>query len=486
MSQFIRKVKTASGATAVQIITKRGSVRTGLEHIGSAHTQTELGLLVAEANRRMNEGQMALFDDKTDEVFVVRAYSRFIFDVLLSVYDKLGFNSIGDEVFRQMVIARIIEPASKLDTVRILSNLGLDAPSESALYRSLARCIEGDYRGILAASCFAAVAPEMLTLVLFDVTTLYFEVQKEDGYRIPGFSKERRLEPQITLGLLTDTAGFPLEISSFEGNRAEVATMVPILEDFKARHGLADICVVADAAMLSGANLEALEALGYHYIVASRLSKCPYEVSEYKTESGAELADRQIFESSTGFTIGHRHVKRRTVYQYRAKRARLDLTNIDKAVEKARCMVAGKTGYKKNRFVKMHKTVKEVNWDLVASARERAGIKGYITDLDIDAQTVIDAYHRLFQIERSFRMSKSDLRARPIFHRKRDSIEAHLTVVFAALAMSRYIQDRTGLSIKKFVQRTEAMRDAVLSVNGAEVRAPAEIPPDVMDLIDRL
>jgi transposase len=458
----------------------------GIEHIGSAHTELELELLLVEARRQLSAGQLSLFDKPADEVYAESSYARFLIDTLANVYDTLGFDAIGDATFKQLVCARIIEPASKLDTVRILQNLGLDAPSKSTLHRSLARCIEGDYRSILASACFAAVAPKMLTLVLFDVTTLYFEVQKEDGYRVPGFSKERRLEPQITVGLLTDTTGFPLEVSSFEGNRGEVDTMMPILQDFRTRHGLEDICVVADAAMLSGRNLEALEALGYHYIVGNRLAKCPYEIEEYRNETGAELADRQIFESTAGFTISHRHVKRRVIYQYRSKRARLDLSNIERAVEKAKRMVAGKQGYKKNRFVKMTKSVKELNWDLIDSAKERVGIKGYVTDLDIDAQIIIDSYHRLFQIERSFRMSKSDLKARPIFHRKRDSIEAHLTVVFAALAMSRYIQDRTGLSIKKFIQRIEVLRDAVITVNGKRIVAPARIPADVMEMIEKL
>ncbi|MDR0875684.1 MAG: transposase, partial [Clostridiales Family XIII bacterium] len=155
----------------------------------------------------------------------------------------------------------------------MLENLGLDAPSNTGIHRCLSHIGGEDYRGRLSKACFARVKPEALRLVLYDVTTLYFEVQKEDDYRKPGLSKERRLEPQITVGLLVDRNGFPLEIQSFEGNRAEVKTILPVLAGFKDRHGLKHITVTADAAMLSSSNISELERLGYHYVIGSRLAK---------------------------------------------------------------------------------------------------------------------------------------------------------------------------------------------------------------------
>jgi len=161
---------------------------------------------------------------------------------------------------------------------------------------------------------------------------------------------------------------------------------------------------------------------------------------------------------------------RRVIYQYRASRASLDLLNIDKLLVKAQRMVAGATEFKRNRFLKVSGSKKEINYELVEKSRLRAGIKGYVTDLDAPAQEVIDAYHQLFQVERSFRMAKSDLKARAIFHHVRGSIEAHLTVVFVALAISRHIQAKTGLSIRKFKHILEPLRTGVLSVNGTQQR----------------
>jgi transposase len=345
--------------------------------------------------------------------------------------------------------------------------------------------MEEDYRATLAKCCFAATLPKRLTLVLYDVTTLYFDVEKEDDFRIPGLSKERKLDPQITVGLLTDATGFPLEVTAFEGNRAEVHTIIPVLDSFRARHGLIDIVVVADAAMLSSDNLTTLEEMGYHYVVASRLAKCPHEVAEIAAEG--ELADGQIIEGTHPVTVNHKRTTRRVIYQYRAKRAALDLRNIEKVAEKAKRMVAGSAPIKRNRFLAIKGAGKQINWDLIASAKARAGIKGYVTDLkDEDAQFIIDAYHRLFQIEKSFRMSKSDLRARPIFHYTRDSIEAHLTIVFAALAISRYIQDQTGLSIKRFVQKLKVVQSAKLQINGKVRTIPPALSEEVLKIIDDL
>jgi hypothetical protein len=489
MPNFIRKVKTKSGATAVQIVYKQGRKVVGVTHIGSAHNEKELTLLLALAHRRrIPEGQIS-FDLPIPPELDMRltaSYSRLLWDALERVYEQVGFGAVKDPVFKQLVLARIIEPTSKLDTIRVLSYLGLDAPTNTDIHRSLKSAVGGDYRGILSCACFGYVRPSTLRLVLYDVTTLYFEAQKEDEYRKPGLSKERRLEPQITLGLLVDRNGFPLEVQSFEGNKAEVKTIIPVLQGFKDRHGMKNITVTADAAMLSSGNIEELERLGYHYIIASRLAKTPYEIEEYMADEGAELEDGQVFESSMTVTVGGKRTKRRVVYQYRAKRAALDLSNIEKTVAKAQKMVENKGDIKRNRFLKITGDIREVNLSLVAEARRKAGIKGYVTDLHIPAQQVIDAYHQLFQVEKSFRMSKSDLKARPIFHHKRDAIEAHLTIVFAALAVARVIEARTGISIKRFVRTLVPIRTGIFRIGEYSYSAPPDVPESVALLLKQL
>lgn len=488
MPSFIRKVKTKSGATAVQIVHKHGREVVRIVHIGSAHNNTELKILLALAYEKMHEGQLSFdFPHKNSlKLCLEKSYSGLLWDTLSHVYGSIGFDVITDPVFRQLVLARIVEPTSKLDTIRVLRGLGLEAPSNSSIHRCLRRVIDNSYRAILSQACYRHVAPSSLRLVLYDVTTLYFEVGKDDEYRKPGLSKERRLEPQIMVGLLVDHKGFPLELQSFEGNRAEVKTILPVLEGFKERHGLGNITVTADAAMLSAQNISALEKLGYHYIIGSRLSKTPYKIDEYLAEEGSVLEDGQIFDSCITVTVDGKRTKRRVIYQYRRKRAALDLSNIEKTLAKAKSIVEKKADIKRNRFLKINEKRREINYALVDKARRKAGIKGYVTDLDIVPQQVIDSYHQLFEVEKSFRMSKSDLKARPIYHHKRDSIEAHLTVVFAALAVARHIEEVTGVSIKKFIRMLEPFRTGVISVNGITYPVKPRIPDEVVMLISRL
>jgi len=156
--------------------------------------------------------------------------------------------------------------------------------------------------------------------VLYDVTTLYFEAQKEDDYRIAGMSIERRLEPQIIVGLLVDQNGFPLELHSFEGNKAETKNILPVVESFKKRHGLTGLTVVGDAGMLSADNLLPLATAGYTYIVGSRMNKVPYAIAEYQKKN-TDLTDNQIITAKTALA------GQRIIYQYREKRAALEKRN---------------------------------------------------------------------------------------------------------------------------------------------------------------
>jgi hypothetical protein len=143
--------------------------------------------------------------------------------------------------------------------------------------------------------------------------------------------------------------------------------------------------------------------------VGSRISKCPHEIEEYIKLPGSALQDGQVFESKILVTIDGKRVSRRAIYQYRSRRARIDLANIDKLLAKAQRMVDGKSEVKRNRFLQIIGGQKAINTAFVNRAKMRAGIKGYITNLDIPAQQVIDYCHQLFQVEKSFRIAKSNL-----------------------------------------------------------------------------
>ena len=497
----MRKVKTASGATAVQIAEKRGGVRRILAHLGSAHSEAELAVLMQVARERLHAGQQA-FDlglesasvsgDPTPGAVVVGTASQVLWEVLEAAYLRLGFGAVADDAFKAMVLARIIQPTSKVAAIEVLEELGVPAPHRNTLAAALKRCIKRDYRNILAKACLGhsvSTAAGRASLVLYDVTTLYFETENEDDLRKVGMSKERRVDPQIQVGLLVDPAGFPLEVHCFEGNKAETRTLIPVLQAFQTRHGVTDMVVVADAGMLSAGNLNALEDAGFGFIVGSRITKAPYDLAEHFDRHGDYFTDGQILESTRVMGTGKHARERRIVYQYSFKRRKRDDRAINAMVDRAEKVADGSRPLKKDRFVKLAGANREVNWDLVDRARQLAGLKGYVTNIattTMTGQAVISAYHDLWQVERSFRMAKTDLRARPVFHRQRDSIEAHLTIVFAALAISRHLQDITSISIKKLVNTLRPLRTVQIEVGGHILTAAPKITADARDTLDRL
>lgn len=475
---FIRKVKTASGATAIQIAHKRYGRVVKIDHIGSSHTNDDLETLLAIANQRLLAGQQSLFDENLSplKINLKKSVSRLLLEILIGLYNSLGFNRLEDEIFAYLCIARLVEPTSKLDSIRVLTELGVRIIDKNRLYRCLKQIIAKDYRKTITQCCFAHAA-EGISLVLYDVTSLYFEVQKEDDYRKYGMSKERRLEPQTIVGLLVDQYGFPLGLHSFEGNTAETNTILPVIEAFNKQHGLINITVVTDAAMLSQKNLEALTNAGYTYIVGSKLQKIPYDITEY--QKTGKLTDQQII--TTELNNGQR-----IIYQYREKRAALDLRNIEKQITKAKKIINGNLTSKKAKFLSVKMKEKKLNQTLIDKAYALAGIKGYVTNLMLPDEEIIVCYHQLWHVEQSFRISKSDLKARPIFHHKREAIEAHLTVVLAALAIGTTIKSRTGMSIKRFIRIIRPIHSGTVTINGKEYPAEAEISPEIEMLIHKL
>ena len=190
-------------------------------------------------------------------------------------------------------------------------------------------------------------------------------------------SKERRVDPQIQVGLLVDPGGFPLEVHCFEGNKAETLTLVPVLRAFQDRHQIRDLVVVADAGMLSAGNLNALEDAGFGFIVGSRLAKAPYDLAEHFDAHGDYFADGQILESARVMGTGQAARERRIVYQYRFERRKRDDRAINAMVEKAEKVAAGTRPLKKERFVSVRGAAKAVDWARVDRARQLAGLKGY-------------------------------------------------------------------------------------------------------------
>jgi hypothetical protein len=535
---FIRRVRTASGATAVQIAEYAGGRQRILKHVGSAHTEAELGVLLERARGLLvDPGQVMLdldvepampvaglaqpareaahFENRGNEPArardgagrVVATGSRVLFESLAGVYAGLGFDALGDEVFRDLVIARIVEPTSLLDAGRVLTDLGVAPASYATMKRTLSKVKAAEYRDRIATACFAhAARAGDVSLCLYDVTTLYFEAENEDGLRKVGYSKERRVDPQIVVGLLVDRCGFPLEIGCFEGDQAETTTIVPIIEQFARRHGLAHMVVVADAGMLSAKNLTALDEAELGFIVGSRTTKAPIDLASHFRWHGDAFTDGQVVDTITpkNSRIVENDVAKkaepvwnpqehtaswRAVWAYSAKRAARDNKTLTIQENRAREVISGEKKAKTTRFVKTSGDKRVLDQTSLARARKLVGLKGYVTNIPatcMDAAEVITSYHDLWHVEQSFRMSKTDLRARPMFHHTRDAIEAHLTIVFTALAVSREAQNRTGLAIRNLVRQLRPLRSATIAVNGTQQTFPPAVTTRQRKILDAL
>ena len=517
--------------------------------MGSARDEAELGLLIEEAHRLLADDQQGMLDlgitpavpkatmiapstqagiqagllvstgaaspsrQLVPRPRVLKTSSGPLYDALAGVYSSLGFDVVDDEVFRDLVIARVVEPTSLLDVDRVLAEMGRVAASLSTRKRTLRRAHAGTYRDQIATACFNhALTHGDVSLVLYDVTTLYFEAEKEDELRKVGYSKERRVDPQIVVGLLVDRRGFPLEIGCYEGNKAETLTIVPIVKQFQDRHQLADMVVVADAGMLSAGNLRELDDAGLRFIVGSRVTKAPIDLESHFRWHGDAFTDAQVIDTIT--PRGGRGTGRRTdaasdpmlkaepvwdpqahpgswraVWAYSTKRSVRDNKTLTLQENRAKAVVAGEKAARTPRFVKTRNGAAELDQKALARARRLVGLKGYVTNIPatlIPAGEVIASYHDLWHEGQSFRMSKTDLRARPIFARTRQAIEAHLTIVFTALAVSREVQNRTGLSLRRVLRTLKPLRSATVEINGVITTIPPALDPDETAILNAL
>ena len=435
--------------------------------------------------------------------------SRLLVDVLRDSWRWLGFDVVADEAFFQLVLARLVEPTSKLDSLRVISELGLEPVHLSTVKRSLKRCATKDYRTLVQQACFEHVWSERggdVSLLLYDVTTLYFEAEKEDTLRKVGFSKERRVDPQIVVGLLVDRSGFPLEIACFEGDKPETRTIIPVIKAFQERNQVADMVVVADAGMLSATNLQALNEAGLRFIVGSRMAKAPLDLAGHFHWHGTAFTDGQIIDTITtpARTPDPDRLRRRAepvwdptehpqawraVWQFSRKRAVRDRHTLTLQQDRALDIIEGRRTAKKARFVKTSGQHSSLDQPSLDRATALVGLKGYVTNIPattMSAGEVIGSYHDLWHVEQSFRMSKTDLAARPIFHRTRDAIEAHLTIVFTALAIARDLQDRTGWSIRRIIQTLRPLQHVTISIGDQQLQAEPAIPEATAEMLREL
>lgn len=450
----IRKTKTASGATAVQVVRYENRKVVMIKHVGSGKTKEEVAALIesAESWLARETYQHTLFERAPRHTLAltharyVGVTHHFAYSVLAAVAEKLGFTTLNAPLLLDLAYMRILEPTSKLRAIELLKRYFNISYAESTVYRVLPTLSKrkSEIEAVAVAWARKGLSSD-LSLVLYDVTTLYFETFEADNLRIPGFSKDgKSMQLQIVVGLLVTREGFPLGYEVFKGNTFEGHTMLPVLLSFAKVHGVATPTVVADAAMISRENVDKLTEYGFSYIVGARLANCsPGVIGKIAAALGWQDG------ATTRITTAHGEL----IAGFSAKRYRKDKAEMERQIAKAEALISKGEPGKRAKFVKKTEGGK---YSLDEALRKKAssllGIKGYYTNIpkkQMDDDTIIARYHDLWRVEAAFRMSKSDLATRPIFHRTEDAIKAHLLICFVALAIGRHMELVTGISLKR-------------------------------------
>jgi transposase len=470
---YIRKKKNTSGSISVQILAKINGKNKLIKTIGSTSDTKELHSLTIKAQNELNKlnGQTSLFlgiEDLHIENFlsnISNSQIRTIGPELVfgKIFDHIGFNKIDNELFRHLVISRLAFPLSKLKTIEYLYRFQGISISTDAIYKYLDK-LNSEHKETIEQISFAhtkKVLNNNISIVFYDMTTLYFEASDEDDLRKTGFSKEgKHSNPQIYLGLLVGLGGYAIGYDIFDGSIYEGHTLIPVIKKLSNKFDLEKPVIVADAGLLNNENVIELEKEGYQYILGARIKS--------ESKKVKEQIQKEFFINDKHIEIEKENC--RLIVHYSDKRAKKDLHNRERGLKRLQKQVSsGKLtkkninnrGYNKylkmegdiNVCIDMEKFNQDAKWD---------GLKGYLTNCNEQANLIIENYKNLWHIEKAFRMSKTDLRIRPIYHRLQRRIEAHICISFVAYTIYKELErvlklEQYQLSVEKAAEITHNM-----------------------------
>ena len=479
---FVRKKKNKSGIVSIQIIDKSSGNYELYRTVGSSDEPKEIDRLFEEGKKEVEQltGQQSLlFDQKKDDDFfesIINSIEDYRLVgpelVLGKLFDQIGFNKIPDELFRYLVLTRLVYPVSKLKTTDYLYKYKGVLIDVVKIYRYLDKLHAKQIEQIQQISYdhTLKIIGQALSIVFYDVTTLYFEAEQEDDFRQNGFSKDgKHQQPQIVLGLLVSAGGYPLTYQVFEGSKFEGHTMLPVIEGFQQKYKLEQVVVVADAGLLSETNIKAICEKKYQYILGARI----------KNES--ELIKKRILElklSDGESILISKTAGQKLIISYSIQRAKNDAYNRQRGLNKLeKALAKGKLnkqhlnnkGY--NKYLKMEGEISiRIDYDKFKDDQKWDGLKGYLTNTELTKEQVIEQYKQLWSIEKTFRISKSDLKIRPIYHHLKRRIEAHICIAFTACKiykeLERQLNDgKAGLSPEKAI-------DILKTIYEISIRSP--------------
>ena len=473
---FVRRKRNKSGKVSVQVIDKSNGYRV-IKSIGVAGDPDEIERLVelGKVFIAHQSKQHSLFPQDEHDNAVVLNFVKTLQNasirtvgpelILGQLFEEIGFGAIPESLFREVVVARLVYPTSKLKTVDYLYRYQGKTVSADSIYLFLDRLNERySQQAKQIAYRHSRKILKRINVVFYDMTSLYFEAEDEDDLRKIGFSKDGKFQnPQIMLGLLVGENGYPIGYDIFEGNTFEGKTLLPVLQRIEEKYSFGKPVVIADAAMLSQENLDTLERKKYSFIVSARL------------RNATTAMQKDILQRCSGLRNGHSVVieqsnGHRLIVAYSEKRAKRDQHNRERGLRRLKKRVASgrlvkehlnNRGY--NKFLKLTGEVTvQIDEEKVQRAVQWDGLKGYLTNTNLPADTVIENYGQLWHIEKAFRISKTDLRIRPMYHRRRRRIEAHVLVAFVAYTIYKELERRlkdadVPISPKRAADLTQTM-----------------------------
>jgi len=454
-TMFVRKKKNRSGSVSVVVVDKARGEFKEIKSIGVACTVKDIESLCKQANKWISTygGQQEFdFEDiKEREIEEVERFINNIDNVLINgtqlllngVYNRIGFSQIQDEILRHLVIARVSQPMSKLATVEYLKSYYDEDIDLNNIYRYMDKLYNSQMQLAqqISVEHTRKIFGGKIGLMFYDVTTLYFETAKTDVLRELGFSKDgKTAESQVVLGLLVSDGGYPLSYSLFNGSQSEGFTMIPMIDDFKQRFTLGkDFVVVADSGLMNKNNIALLQQAGYKYVLGARIKSESKAIKDWMFS--LEKIDKVSYEYK-------RSNGERLIVSYSDKRAKKDAYNRARGIERLQKAYksghltkqqVNKRGY--NKFLEISKDVEvSISEKKIAEDVMWDGLKGYLTNTDLDAEKVIAEYHGLWVVERAFRISKGSLNMRPMFHFTERRIEAHVCICFIAYKVYKELE----------------------------------------------
>lgn len=428
-------------------------------------------------NAESNEDYKVNLKDLKEEQRVVRG----IHDVYGGLFDKLGYTQVIKnparhkatvKMFRDIVLGRIANPQSKRSTVGMLEEdfgITLDLDRVYKMMDSLDDVAIERLNDITYKNT-AGLFNEKIDVIFFDCTTIYFETFKEDILRRNGYSKDLKFnQPQVLLAMMVTKEGLPIGYQVFEGDVYEGHTVINALKVIKQKRRLGKVIFVADAGMFNRENLQELDELEnekIEYIVGARIKNMPKDLQK-------KILDRKNYEEiRKGFTVGEFEYKgRKVIVSYRQERADKDGHDRDKAIQRLRKKLekqknakAYLSNYGNKKYLKIEgKSSIELDEEKIKNAAKWDGLKGVVSNAqDITNPEILEQYNNLWNVENAFRITKHDLKVRPVFHWKPERVKAHLAISFAAYALVKHLEYRVKLQYKKL--SPQVIRETLIRV----------------------